>query len=623
MSSKRYPLAAAAVLLVLLVMLPSLFAVDAREEQRAKISPELARMISTASSDEYVTAIVRLHGRADTRLYGGSKPRFTAELRNVAERAQRPVVDYLDRPVVRQKVRQTRRFWLDNVMLVQATPDVIENLAARPDVIEVFENFTVSIPPRPESDERPALGQSQSQLWDSIKKIGAKQVWTTYGFNGSGVVMGGIDTGVDVDHPDLTGKMVTTSPGDPTYPGGWGEFDSNGNLVPGSVPHDTDGHGTHTTGTQVGGNASGYSIGVAPGAQFMHALVLPGGSGSFAQVIGGMEWIIDPDSNPATDDGADVINMSLGATGTYPDMIVPVDNMIAANVFPAISIGNSGPNASTTGSPGNVPSAFGVGATDSMDVIASFSSRGPVTWNTPPYVGTWIKPDIAAPGVKIYSSVPGGTWEWNYGAGDWSGTSMAAPHMAGVAALMKQANPTMDVELMKQLVAQTAVDLGDPGMDNSYGWGRVNAFAAVTAALAGVGTLEGTVYSSTGPVIDNAKILIVDTGQRVFSDAGGHYSMQVVAGDHTLEVSRFGYETQTTAITVTADETTVQDVTLAQLPSGSIAGHVTDGETGMGIAADITVRLGGEAVVWSATDPATGAYVITLPVGTYDLVFAP
>jgi subtilisin family serine protease len=604
-------------------MLPSLFAVDAREEQRAKISPELARMMNTASSDEYVTAIVRFHGRADTRLYGGSKPRFNAELRNVAERAQRPVVDYLDRPTVRQKVKNTRRFWIDNIMLVTATPDVIENLAERPDVVEVFENFTVTLPPMPKSDGHPFVGQAQSQLWDSITKIGAKQVWSTYGFDGTGVVMGGIDTGVEVDHPDLIGKMVTTNPADPTYPGGWGEFDSNGNLVPGSVPHDTDGHGTHTTGTQIGGNASGWDIGVAPGAHFMHALVLPGGSGSFAQVIGGMEWIVDPDGNPATDDGCDVVNMSLGATGTYPDMIVPVDNFIAMNVFPAISIGNSGPGASTTGSPGNVPSAFGVGAVDSMDVIASFSSRGPVTWNNPPYVGTYIKPDIAAPGVKIYSSVPGGTWEWNYGAGDWSGTSMAAPHMAGVAALMKQANPSMDVELMKQLVGQTAVDLGDPGMDNNYGWGRVNAFAAVTAALAGVGTLEGTVYSSAGPPVDNAKILIVETGQRVYSDVTGHYTMQVVAGDVTLEVSRFGYETQTIPVTIVADMTTTQDVTLAQLPSGNVAGYVTDGETGMGIAADITVKLAGEAVVWSSTDPSTGAYDITLPVGTYDLVFAP
>lgn len=623
MSGKKYPLAAAAVLLVLLVLLPSLHAIDAREEQRAKISTELASRLSTASSGEFVTAIVRFHGRPDTRLFGGSRPAFTSELRNVAERSQRPVADYLDRPAVRNKVRNTKTFWLDNLMLVEAAPDVIESLAARPDVVEVFENFTVHVPPRQEGDSRPLYGQGNVQLWDSITKIGAKQVWSTYGFDGSGVVIGGIDTGVEASHPDLVGKMVTTDPADPTFPGGWAEFDGSGNKVPGSVPHDTDGHGTHTTGTFVGGNASGWDIGVAPGAQYMHALVLPGGGGTFAQVIGGMEWIIDPDGNPATDDGAHVVNMSLGASGTHTAMVTPVDNMIAANVFPAISIGNAGPNPSTTGSPGNVPSAFGVGATDSTDVIASFSSRGPVTWNYPPYVGTYIKPDISAPGVKIFSSVPGGQWQWNDGIYDWSGTSMSAPHMAGVAALMKQANPSLDVEVMKDLVAQTALDLGEPGKDNSYGWGRVDAFQAVTAALAGVGTLDGTVYSSMGGTVDNAQVRIVETGQRVFSDASGYYSMQIVAGDHTVEVSRFGYETLTAAATVEADETTTLDVTLAQLPSGSVAGSVTDGETGAGIAANITVRLAGTAVVWSATDPSSGAYDLTLPVGTYDLVFAP
>jgi len=607
----------AAVLLALIILLPSVQSADPVEGVKAKITPNLGMQLTAAKPDELVTALVRMTAVSNLKMLRGDKPAVFNELRVVAVQSQDGLVRYLAAPAVKPGVKTIKRFWIDNLVLVQATPDVIRGIAARPDVSEVFENFTVTVLPRQGGESRQML-QNPAPFWDPLRKIGVKQVWSTYGINGTGVVVGGLDTGVDITHPDISGKMRTNNPADPTYPGGWAEFDSNGNIVPGSVPHDTDQHGTHTTGTVVGGSASGYAIGVAPGATFMHGLILPAGSGSFAQVIGGMEWIIDPDNNPATNDGAQVVNMSLGATGTYPEMIPPVDNMVAANIFPSISIGNSGPAASTTGSPGNVPSAFGVGATDSLDVIASFSSRGPVTWNTPPYVGTYTKPDVSAPGVDIFSSIPGGSW-----AGDWSGTSMAAPHITGVVALMRQANPSLTVDAIKQLLSQTAVDLGDAGMDNNYGWGRVNAFAAVTAALAGVGTLEGTVYANVGGTVEGAKILITDTGQKVLSDATGHYTMKLVAGSHTMTVSRFGYDTYTTTVTITANVTTTLDVTLAQLPSGVIAGHVTDAVTGAGLAASITIKFAGDPVLSSSTDPSTGAYSITLPAGTYDLVFGP
>jgi bacillopeptidase F (M6 metalloprotease family) len=288
-------------------------------------------------------------------------------------------------------------------------------------------------------------------------------------------------------------------------------------------------------------------------------------------------------------------------------------------VFPSFSIGNSGPNPNTTGSPGNVPSAFGVGATDMNDVIASFSSRGPVTWNYPPYVGTWVKPDISAPGVSIFSSVPGGSWEYS----GWSGTSMAAPHMSGTVALMLQANPTLTVDMLKQLVSDTALDLGAAGMDNDYGWGRVNAFAAVSAALSGVGTLNGTVYSSMGGTLDNVLVHVLDTGQKVKTNASGVYTMMLVAGDHTVEFSKFGYESTTLMVTVVADMTTTQDATLNQLPSGTVAGFVTDADTGDGVSANITVRLSGSDVASAVTDPMTGAYSVLLPIGTYDFIFNP
>jgi bacillopeptidase F (M6 metalloprotease family) len=585
-------------------------------EERVRVSPGLQKQMEKAAPEEMVTVIVKMRDIGPRPRAAQGRTGVFSQLRTDASRSQRSLKQFLGQPDVKPFGKVVRSFWIDNLVVVQARKNVIDQIARRKDVAEIFENFTVTLPPRPHEEALVV----QTQPWDNIAHIGAKQVWQSYGITGAGIRVGGLDTGVDISHPDIAGKMVTNNPADPTYPGGWAEFDGNGNIIPGSVPHDSDQHGTHTTGTMIGGSASGWAIGVAPGAQLMHGLVIPGGSGSFVQVAAGMEWIIDPDNNPMTDDGADVVNMSLGATGTFTQMIAPTDNMITAGVFPSFSIGNSGPGVSTTGSPGNVPSAYGVGATDLNDVIASFSSRGPVTWNSPPYVGTWTKPDISAPGVDIFSTVPGGGWEHS----GWSGTSMAAPHLSGTVALMRQANPSLSVDGIKQILAQTALELGAAGMDNDYGWGRVNAFAAVTASLAGVGTLDGVVSSSGGGFVQGARVRITDTGQQVFTDAGGHYNMKVVAGPHTVEVSRFGYQTDTqSGVNVTADETTTLNVTLTQLPSGTVAGTVRDANTLAGVSASISVKLAGQVVLTSSTHPSTGAYSIALPVGTYDLVFNP
>ena len=607
----------AALMLCLWVSVSASQATETDQIAAQKMTAELRAQLESAAPEQLVSAVVRLRdtGPPASSLSSQGRAAVFSGLRQNAAASQRSLLAFLDQAAVKARRGVVRPFWIDNIVLVQAPKDVIEQIAHRRDVVEVFENFTVTLPPR---EKDPIVQSHQTQPWDNIAHIGAKQVWQTYGLTGTGVRVGGLDTGVDIAHPDIAGKMVTNNPADPTYPGGWGEFDANGNIIPGSVPHDSDQHGTHTTGTMIGGSASGSAIGVAPGARLMHGLVIPSGSGSFTQVAGGMEWIIDPDNNPLTDDGADVVNMSLGATGTHTAMVQPTDNMVAAGVFPSFSIGNSGPNASTTGSPGNVPSAYGVGATDSGDIIASFSSRGPVTWNVPPYVGTYTKPDISAPGVQIFSTVPGGEWEWS----GWNGTSMAAPHVTATAALMRQANPSMTVAEMKQILAQTSLDLGTSGMDNTYGWGRVNAFAAVSAALVGVGTLEGTVTSGGSPVGD-ASILVVSSGQRVTTDAAGHYSVRVVAGTHSIEASRFGYQTASASVNIVANATTTQNFSLIQLPSGNIAGLVTDSQTNAGVGATIGVKLNGIVVVTSSSDPGTGAYDITLPVGTYDLVFTP
>jgi subtilisin family serine protease len=157
---------------------------------------------------------------------------------------------------------------------------------------------------------------------------------------------------------------------------GWADF-----LEGSPTPIDPDGHGTHVSGTIAGGNASGVHIGVAPKVTLIVARAIPGFD---PQVLEAMQWVMDPDGDPNTDDGADVVNNSWGGASDSPTMIPEyrdiINAWIAARIFPAFAIGNEGPDPRTTGSPGDYPMAFGVGATDINDQIADFSSRGPVFW---------------------------------------------------------------------------------------------------------------------------------------------------------------------------------------------------------------------------------------------------
>ncbi len=346
---------------------------------------------------------------------------------------------------VNRALKQNQNFsqlWLDQSIFIKATPLQAQALALLPVVDQVFENFPVRIP------KAVALSQSSAPAgtpWH-LSKIGAPQLWAA-GFKGQGVRIGHLDTGIDPNSPELAGKLLA-----------FAEFDANGNRV-NSGAHDSAQHGTHTAGLLVGKN-----VGVAPDAKVISALVLPNNEGTFAEVIAGMQWVLDPDNNAATNDGANVVSMSLGLQGTYQEFVQPVKNMIKAGVVPVFSVGNFGPGAASTGSPGNIPDAIGVGAVDEAGNVTGFSSRGPVQW-TGEYTGTFVKPDLVAPGDKITSSVPGG-----YEA--LSGTSQAAPIVAGGVALLLSAKPGTGVDALKSALFQSASNAS--AKNNTSGYGLVN-----------------------------------------------------------------------------------------------------------------------------------------------------
>ncbi len=293
-------------------------------------------------------------------------------------------------------------------------------------------------------------------LNESVPLIRADQVWNELGITGKGVVVSIVDTGVDYTHPDLGGSAIFPSA---KVIGGYDCYNNDND------PMDDHYHGTHVAGIVA---ANGQLRGVAYEASLMAYKVLSAyGSGYSSTIIQGIELSTDPDGDPATDDGADVINISLGGSGNPDDpMSQAVDNAVDSGVVVAVAAGNSY-NYWRLLSPGVARKALTVGASDKTNQLASFSSKGPV-------VGTYsIKPDVTAPGVNILASQLGG------GNRSLSGTSMATPHVAGTAALLLQSNPSLTPAQVKNILMGTAVDIGYDVF--SQGSGLVDIHKAVTS----------------------------------------------------------------------------------------------------------------------------------------------
>ncbi len=563
---------------------------------------DVRRLQEEADEDGNVVVVVKLEG---TSLLGIRQERGVEQLKQHATQTQKNLLHFLDR----KGADVLNTFWLTNAVLARVPIGLLDDLARQPGVERLFENFMLTIPEPPDRDRLEGL--SEEYTW-GLDMIRVPEVWSILGSTGSGVRVAVSDTGVDMSHPDLAGKMWTDDLGDPTYPGGWIEFDGAGNIVPGSTPYDTASHGTHCSGTVLGGADSGIAIGVAPDAILMHALILPGGGGTFAQVVAGMEWSVEPFDQSGDPAGAPahVHSMSWGAGGYHDAMIEPIANMRAAGVVPVPAIGNSLEGSS--GSPGNVYQAFGIGATDIDDYVEWWSSGEEIHWPAS-HPEPYVKPDFSAPGVDVWSSVPGGY-------GYMSGTSMAAPHAAGTAALMLAANPTLTVDEIYEILKDTAVwyDRYYPEAPcTRYGWGRIDAFEAVAVAALDSG-IEGVVTDAdTDDPLEGAKVVVAETGHTRHTDASGHYRFYLLPGSYTLTASAFGYYEDTAEdVEVREDVFTSQGFGLTPKPSGFIAGTVTDVETGLPIeGATITVL----DTPLSATTDQYGGYSLEAPVDTYDV----
>gem|GEM_PF-3210823 len=367
-------------------------------------------------------------------------------LREKADSTQRPFQAFLERRGVKRRIS----LWMINGMALTASREVIEELARFPGIEEIRREEVFAIPPT-------GHGLSDSAEWN-LAMIRAPELWAM-GYKGQGVVVANLDSGVDKSHPDLERRWRggTNSWYDP-----YGEHES---------PHDPDGHGTMTMGILVGGSKGGTAIGVAPDAKWIAVKIFNDGGWAFESAVHqGFQWLLDPDGNPDTDDAPDVVNNSWGfENGTnqcFQNFQPDIEVLKAAGIAVVFSGGNDGPREATSVSPGNNVDAFAIGAVDQGRNVGWFSSRGPSPCDGRVY------PDAVAPGVNVRSAVPGGSYKTA------SGTSFAAPHVAGAMALLLSAFPDLTPAQLEWSLKETAQDLGEEGPDHTYGHGLIDVLAA-------------------------------------------------------------------------------------------------------------------------------------------------
>ena len=391
---------------------------------------------------------------------------------------------------------QHQPFWIVNAIWVQADTAVLHDLAKRPVVKHIYANPRLKLQP-----PFPANQESDTDHFDEIEPnialIGAPELWQL-SIDGRGVVIGGQDTGYDWDHPALKNHYRGWDGQDLNNDYSWHDAIHSGGGVCGAdspVPCDDYGHGTHTMGIMVGDDGVNNKIGVAPGAKWIGCRNMDQGVGTPLTYIECFQWFIAPTAgdgnNPDPSMAPDIINNSWSCPRsegcTDPEILrAAVEAVRAAGILTIQSAGNSGPQCATISTPAAIYDAsFTVGATTNSDQIASFSSRGPVTVDG----SQRAKPDVAAPGSAIRSSYPGGD-----GYTSLSGTSMASPHVAGLAALIISASPDLagQVGRLELIMAASAVSRtsaqdcpglpGDQIPNAAYGYGRIDAVAAVRLA---------------------------------------------------------------------------------------------------------------------------------------------
>jgi serine protease AprX len=445
--------------------------------QSAGLDPELeARMESMAADDE-IRVIVKFRKRQGRRGARGGRRRGRQirkttglshkELRRSFEEdesrrsqmlrrhdigvfsASRRVAPKFFAGLGRQE--QEKSLWIVNGVAVQATKKSVLSLSSDPEVLEIISDEIVTL-------AEPMFSSQAVPEWN-LSAVGATSLWDL-GYRGSGVVVASMDTGVDVQHQDLTLRWRGGS-------NSWIDFTDPLQTV----PRDPSGHGTQVMGILVAGDLFGNPIGMAPEATWIAAKIFNDQNQAWVSDIHlAFQWFLDPDGNPETDDAPDIVNASWGLLNSVGSCDLEFSDDLAALKSAGIAVvfaaGNAGPGQGTSLSPANGGTGLAVGAVNINLDIALGSSRGPSACSG------GVFPSISAPGVAVW------TTDKSFGGfpfyAQMTGTSFAAPHVAGGLALLRGAYPEATIDELEAAILGSAFDLGVSGPDNEHGQGLLD-----------------------------------------------------------------------------------------------------------------------------------------------------
>ena len=549
-----------------------------------KISPDLWEKLETSKPSEMFQVILIMDTQFDANQMElqtkgldriEQKTFVINELQRISENTQKGVLTDLQQGRRAMSVDDIQSFWIINGISCSMTRDMVQSMAERPDIKCIINNSDTYLIG---GSERKMVSDNQSEIQWNVTKVNADDVWAL-GYTGLGVVVAIIDSGVNYHHTDIANNMWN---GGTEYPNhGW-DFVNNDND-----PMDDEGHGTHCAGIISSAGTNGKQCGIAKDAKIMALKVLDNeGHGQKARSWAAIQF--------AVSHGADILSLSLGSDGSgglWDERIV-MENVLLCGVVASVAAGNVGntyendqlkyPVPFNIGSPGNCPSPWQhpdqvqagghtavvtVGAITTDDERSSFSSFGPVTWAQGEGIGPYneypwieddpnsiglIKPDISAPGTDIISL----DYTSNNGYTTMSGTSQATPCVAGVMALMLEADPTLTPREIDSIIETTAIPMeGQISKNNFYGSGRIDALQAINQIIgacaaptiinADVNKANVTLTWTTSTGANSYQVF--RNGKRIANDvfSTSYTDENVPAGNNNYYVKSIGNNSQT------------------------------------------------------------------------------